>query len=289
MIITIQMLKQDLIAAALAGALAFAPATLVAQNTSTGASTAPEAKPAKELQSPAGPADDQWRFSVVPLAWLAGINGNVTVRGRTADVNVNFDQIFQHLDGAFMAYLEARKDKFGFYAQPTYLKLEGDGNAGPLQGSLTLKMWVLEAGGIYQLGKWGEQKPLELDVFAGMRYWSLDADVNLNGTRGDLINFSGSTTLDLYDPLVGLKAQRYLTEKLSLVLRGDIGGFGASNSSSDLSWQAIGLLGYDVSKHFAVFAGYRALALQKETGSGSGKHGADLILNGALLGFDYTF
>jgi hypothetical protein len=283
------MLKQDLIAAALAGALALAPATLVAQNTVTNASTAPEAKPAKDLQSPAGPAEDKWRFSLVPLAWLPGIDGNVTVRGRTADVNVNFDQIFQHLDGAFMAYLEARKDKFGFYAQPTYVKLEGDGNAGPLQGSVTLKMWVVEAGGFYQLGKWGEEKPLELSVFAGMRYWSLDADVNINGTRGDLINLSGSTTLDLYDPLIGLKAQRYLTEKLSLVLRGDIGGFGASNSSSDFSWQALGLVGYDFSKHFAVFAGYRALALRKETGSGSGKHGVDLIFNGALLGFDFTF
>jgi hypothetical protein len=281
-------MKTKVLLALLACGPALIPSAPLAQDAPATGDKVAEAKAPMEVQKPDGPAGDKWRFSVVPLAWLSAINGNVTLRGKQTDVNLNFDRIFQHTDGAFMAYLEARNDKFGFYAQPSYMKLSGDGNAGPLQGNLTLKMWVAEAGGLYQLGKWGEEKPLQVDVFAGVRYWGLDTDIDLHGQHG-LIDFSGSSTIDLYDPLIGLSVQKHLTEGLSVVVRGDIGGFGASNSSSDFSWQAIALVGYDFTKHFTAFAGYRALALRKEDGSGSGKHGVDLVMNGALLGFNFTF
>ena len=188
-----------------------------------------------------------------------------------------------------MTYVEVGKDKFGFYGQPSYMKLSADGNAGPLQGSVELQMWVVEVGVYYQLFKWGEEKPLTVQALAGMRYWDVHTEVGVNGTRGDLINFSASSTFDLYGPLIGLSAQKDPIQKLSVVVRGDIGGFGASNSSSDFSWQAIALLGYDITKHFSLYAGYRALGIRKENGSGDTQHGADLTLNGALLGFDFTF
>jgi predicted porin len=72
-----------------------------------------------------------------------------------------------------------------------------------------------------------------------------------------------------------------------VTLRGDVGGFGISNSSSDLSWQVVALIGYDFTRHFLLYAGYRALALDESNGGGSSKKGADLVLNGALIGLDF--
>jgi hypothetical protein len=77
----------------------------------------------------------------------------------------------------------------------------------------------------------------------------------------------------------------YLTKKLSLNLRGDMGGFGIFGSdSSHFSWQAMGLLGYDINEKFSAFGGYRALSANADEGSGTSKKGFDAIMHGLMLG-----
>jgi hypothetical protein len=227
--------------------------------------------------------DDPWRFTVAPLLWGAGINGNVTVRNRSADVNVDFNQILDHTDAAFMAYFEARNSEFGLYLQPNYMRLSADGSIGPLEGSDTMKIWIVEGGAFYNIVTWGQDKPLTVDAVVGVRYWNLNNDLKLSGPNGR--SFNAQSTQTLTDPLVGLRVQKHLTEKWSLNLEGDIGGFGISDQSSDFSWQTVGLVGYDFTRNISAFAGYRALGVRKE---GSEK-GADLVLSGALLGVEFTW
>ena len=278
-----------LIGLAFAGALALTPATLVAQGTAPGASQAAEANPAKALPNSAVPAEDQWHFRTDPLLWFAQIHGDATVLGHQADVNVSFDQIVNHLEGPpLMAYLEARQDKFGFFAQPIYMKLRADANVGPLNGSDTLALWVVEAGGFYQLVKWGEEKPLTIEAVAGARYWNLYNNLNLHGPDGHLV-FSGSKTIILTDAIVGLRGSKHLTDKLSLNLAGNAGGFGWSSSTTTFSWEATGTVGYDFTRRFSVYAGYNALGVEKHTGSGASENGANLVLSGALVVFDFRW
>jgi hypothetical protein len=187
------------------------------------------------------------------------------------------------MDSGFMTYLEFGKSKYGFYGQPNYLTLSADGTQGRVHGDDTLQLWIVEAGGFCQIGKWGEERSLTLDATAGVRYWNLHNEIELNGTGGN-VKIDRGSTMSLTDPVVGMRARQYLTPKLSLTLRGDFGGFGMTSQMSDFTWQALGLVGYDFTKRFSLFAGYRALAVDKEIGHGSGKHGADLILNGALFG-----
>jgi hypothetical protein len=260
--------------------------TLCAQDAPAGSNQSAEPKMALEARNSSASGEDPWQFSVVPLLWLSGVNGNVTVNGHQLDVDVGFDELFQHFNGGFMADFELRKKKFGFYVQPNYMKLAMDANAGPLSGNDDITMWIVEGGGFYQFAEFGEDKPLTLEAVVGVRYWSLGNDFTLTGSRG-AINLSGSDSTSLVDPLVGLNARKYLTRKLSVTFRGDVGGFGISNNSSDLSWQVVALLGYDFTRHFSLYAGYRALALDEGSGGGSGKKGADLVLNGALIGLDF--
>jgi hypothetical protein len=277
--------KLPLVKTALAAVLGLTT-TLYAQDAPAGRDQPAESKLALETRDSAASGEDPWQFSVIPLLWLSGVNGNVTVNGRTADVNVGFDELFQHFNGGFMADFELRKNKFGFYVQPNYMKLAVDANAGPLSGNDDITMWIVEGGGYYQFAKFGEDKPLTLEAVAGVRYWNLHNELSLTGSRG-IVNFNGSDSTSLVDPLVGLNARKYLTKKLSVTLRGDVGGFGISNNSSDLSWQVVALLGYDFTRHFSLYAGYRALALDEGSGSGSSQKGADLVLNGALIGLDF--
>ncbi len=231
--------------------------------------------------------EDKWQLITAPFLWAAGIDGNVTLRGITSDISIGFDQIKDHLEGAFMTYVELRKEKFGFYANPMYLKLTGSAStAFPFntrQTDFEQQLWVVEVGGFYNLVKTGpEDKPLVVDAIAGGRYWNNEFNLSYSGPHVPTV--SRGESKNLIDPFIGLRADQRLSKKFHLTVRGDIGGFGASNSSSDFSWQAMGLAGYDFSKRFTLFAGYRALALKKEDGSGTDRHGIDITLNGPILG-----
>ena len=46
-------------------------------------------RPAPTLSSPSG-----WQFRVTPYAWAPSVNGDVTVRGRTVDIDMSFWDLF---------------------------------------------------------------------------------------------------------------------------------------------------------------------------------------------------
>ena len=277
--------QQNLLAAAFAGAPTLTT-TLVTQAAPATNDMTTEARSPNDIQNAAPATEDPWHFSLIPLGWLAGVGGNVTVHGHQANTDVSFDQILDHLKGIAMVDLELSKGRFGFYAQPNWIKLEADGNVGPLRTTDEMQIWIVDAAFTYQLGKWGEEKPVTLDALAGVRYWNIGNELTESGLFG-LTSFNGSHTLSLIDPIIGLRAQIYLTRKLSLRLHGDIGGFGISEDSSNFSWQAMGMFGYDFSRHFSFGIGYRALSVDKHTGGGSSLEGAHIILHGAILAFDF--
>jgi hypothetical protein len=201
-------------------------------------------------------------------------------------VDADLDELLDHLKGIAMLGFQVRREKFGFYAQPNWIKLEEDGSAGPLNAFLEQKLWIVDVAGFYQLLKVCDEKPKTLDFLAGVRYWNINNELTLHGSGG-LIDFHRSDTRWLVDPIVGLRGTWYFTPKFNLKLHGDVGGFDISDHSSDLSWQAIGTIGYDFTRHFAVDLGYRAISVDKESGSGSDAKGTDVILHGFLLALNF--
>jgi len=74
------------------------------------------------------PAIPGWTFSLTPYAWAISLNGPVTVKGRTTDVDANFFQILDHtqfpkglLESAALG--EARYDRFALLTDIAYFKL----------------------------------------------------------------------------------------------------------------------------------------------------------------------
>ena len=64
-----------------------------------------------------------WQFRVTPYAWAPSVNGDVTVRGQTADIDMSFWDLFNSGSSgaelnslaALMGYVEARKGPWGIY------------------------------------------------------------------------------------------------------------------------------------------------------------------------------
>lgn len=241
---------------------------------------------------------DDWQFLVTPYIWGIDVDGNATVKGRDVDVDTSFSDILDDLNFGVFAEGEARKGRFGVFANVIYADLEADDNRRILRIKTDAKILYLGGGVYYRLGPWnlsaerGDAGPkLVVDPYAGGRYTYLDADLKIR-TRGPL--FTGDRTpsdsKSWFDPIVGVRTIWALTPKWRLVAFGDVGVFG----DSDSSWQAAGLLGYRFGMfggdaNGQVLAGYRALSQDYEDGSGRNKFKWDGTLKGPVLGFSIDF
>ena len=231
--------------------------------------------------------DDRWQLITTPFLWGTGLEGDMTIHGRTVEVDLGFDDLLEVTDYGFMTYLELRKKKFGFYASPSYMKLSGDAHPQRPRASADFEQhfWLVEGGAFYNLVDTGGDKPFILDLIAGVRYWNIDTEVNIQGEGPLGRELSIGSLFEVTDPIVGVRLHQHITSKLSFAIRGDLGGFHISEGdTSDFSWHAMGLLGYDLSQRFTLLAGYRALGIETDEGTGTSNKGVDLIFQGLMLG-----
>ena len=249
---------------------------------------------AQETVSPA----NQWRLSFTPYGWLPFLVGDTTVRGRTVAIDVDPIQVLDHLERApWMSYAEARNGPLAFYNDIFYanLGLTADGVrsrsvhaqiGGTLSAAVGLDFEevVVEVGGAYEVARWASAagSSTAIDVLGGARYWHQEMSINLalsaNLEISDLVLSQGIAiarggSVDWVDPLVGGRIRHQLAPGQELMLRGDIGGFGAG---SEFSWNVLAAYSFDICAQDGVtysgLVGYRALDVDYEQGSGRTKY-----------------
>lgn len=257
----------------------------------------------------------QWRLSFTPYAWLPWLQGEMTVKGRTVDLDVDPIQVVEHLERApFMGYAEARNGPLALYNDIFYANLgltaEGvrsravaPGITGTLGAALGVDFEeaVVEVGAAYEIAKWpsGGGSSTAIDVLAGARYWYQDMSINLAlaGTVdvGDLVVSGGAAisrggSVDWIDPLVGGRIRHQLAPGQELLVRADIGGFGAG---SEFSWNALAAYSFEICAQdgivYSGILGYRALDVDYEQGSGRTKYEYDVLQHGPLTGLTVSF
>ena len=290
--------------------------TLVAIGATLGA--AATVASAEETEPPA----DKWTVSFMPYGWLAFLNGDITVKGRTAAVDVSAKQVIEHLEGMpWFSYAEARKGRLALYNDLFYSKLgisEGVslrrverqvGGTLDAAASLDFEQTIVEVGGAYEIARWSSAGSANgssasgsytaIDVLAGARYWHQKMGINLDVSGGvtirDLI-LSGnlaiarSGSVDWVDPVVGARLRHRFAPGHELAVRGDVGGFGAG---SQFSWNALAAYSWDFAVRNGVtysgVLGYRALYVDYEQGSGRNKYAYDVLTHGPILGLNIGF
>jgi opacity protein-like surface antigen len=224
-----------------------------------------------------------WAFTVEPYFWMAGMNGRVGVRGLSpADINVDFSQIFNHIDWSpppVMLAGEARNGRYALFTDFIYLGLEADGtSSGPLalSAEADMKTLIWTFGGSYRLVDNGTAT---LDVLAGGRLWHLDSDLTVTGPLA-VREASGSKTW--VDPLIGVAGDVALGNGFGLHGEADVGGFGVG---ADIDWQVQGTLQYRYSDSVTLEAGYRYLAVDYD----SDGFVFDVAMQGPIIGAKFRF
>jgi hypothetical protein len=204
----------------------------------------------------------------------------VGVNGFDASVHAGFGDVFSNLDIGLMAVSELRYKRLLLPLDLMWIKLSDD-KALPIQVvAITAKAKVQNFFLSPEVGyRFVETPRLTVDAFTGFRYWHLGANLRFEP------NFLGntfSTSQNWADPLLGARFQTPLGRKFRFTLFGDIGGFGAG---SQLEWQAVPVLGYELNKRFTLQGGYRYLDVNYR--SGGFKY--DVRMSGLLLGVTIRF
>lgn len=234
-----------------------------------------------------GHTKDQWELSVTPYLLAPSIKGD-TGAGRfinNAAVDVDSGDIFDHLDLGSMIHLEAQHQSgWGMVLDYAFMDLSSKTQS-PLNSSHQIKADVfqgtLETFASYRTAVTSQDN---MDSYAGIRWWDIDADLELrNGTS----NPSVSAGDDWIDPVVGLRWVRQWTPTWSTALDGNIGGFGiASDFTSAITFVA----SYAISDGISLVAGYKALWVDYDNDEDGTDHFAyDTVTHGPLIGASFKF
>ena len=222
-----------------------------------------------------------WDIDLGIYLWALSMDGTMTVRGQEAEVDVPFSDIFDNLDLAFSTHLEARKreSNWGWFFDVYWADLGIDFDQ--VTGNLDMQMTYLEAAGAYNTSR-------SFQLFFGFRYISMDTTIKLEPqipvppqvpTR-----FDGSQSWT--DLMVGGRWKKEIGERWRFFARGDVAGFGISDSS-DFTWNVVLMGQVMVSSRFSFLFGYRWLDIDYE--NKDDQFAMDVRQAGPVLAFGYAF
>ena len=232
-------------------------------------------------QDTADSPDDGWQFMLAPYLLMGSVSGEATVGvGGPAEVNMDFGDILEKLQFAFMLHGEVFKDRWGLIADYSYLKL-GDNITTEQIGviDITQKQAILETFISRRFRHdWGW-----FDLYGGIRYWDNSLDLDLQGLPIDQISVGENWV----DPVIGGRVIYNFSDRFTGMFRGDIGGFGVG---SDFSYNLQPGVGYHVSDWFTLMLQYKYL----HTDYKNDKEGLDYFAykagtHGPLLGLLFRF
>ena len=197
------------------------------------------------------------RFIVAPYGWMSGISGETGVRDLSADVDVSFGNLLDHLRFAAMGTFEVGYDRWLGVVDGMYISVQVDRTAslGPGQQDLTAKSktFIGEAFGGYSIVPASD---LIVDILAGARFWSVEASLNVVGSNASAERSRNPTWTDA---VIGARLRWAASERWNVSGGGDGGGGGPRGSKGTA--QAYATAGYELSELWEVFGSYRYLYL----------------------------
>jgi hypothetical protein len=219
----------------------------------------------------------QWRYTITPYAWLTGLSGQVGIGPVASNIDLGVSDVLDMLKFGIMGSAEARKHSWVIAADAIYAKLGAGrtvaflGETGSLD--LTQSETIIQPVGGYTIGNnvWG------LDLLGGLRYWNLNASLDVERPRASN-EHSGSRSW--VDATGGFRFRWVPVTLARLVIAADGGGGGSQST-----WQAYGSLGVDPSSYWTLGVAYRWLAVDYKRDNFL----YDTTMKGFIFGATYRF
>jgi opacity protein-like surface antigen len=226
-----------------------------------------------------------WRFTIAPYLWTPRTEIDLAVGDLERSATLDFSDVVEDLRFGFTTHFEATWREWTGLLDVFYFKLEKEETTGAgLPTEMDFQELFVEFGGTYRLATLpiGRTGRLTLEALGGGRLVYVDAELSI-GAR------LRTRTATLIDPMVGGRVAYHVTDTVALWFRGDVAGFGISDSQSQLTYNLIAGLNWRFAHAASIFAGWRHLHVEIEKGSGLSTLDADVSMTGPVLGVNFYF
>ena len=202
-------------------------------------------------------AEPEWRFSLTPYIWFAGLEGDVGVVGLPpAPVDISASDAVDDTETSLMVLMSAKKGSHGVFADLFYADVRSEEELVPAPVSLFAKTTTKTT--IFTLAYQYEQYNsggAVLDLLAGARYWDVDGELRFSGGLGYLGNRKFSDDDSWVDPLIGFKGRVPLGDSRFYLAGGAaLGGLGVG---SDYFYEISANIGYQWNDAIGTAVGFR--------------------------------
>lgn len=244
-------------------------------------------------------------LQISPYVWMTGLKGDVSPfrLAPTVEVDKNFSDVLKDIDFAGFVDFYYRQDRFVFSGDIMYVNVSDAQAVGPkrfdasiiglpldfdisnakIKVNSTTFNSTLTAG--YRLV---DEPNISFDLLGGVRLWrvsnevSIAADVSLDGLPIADGALSLKKSFGWVDPLIVARSKISITDKVSVLLNADVGGFGAG---SKLTWQVLGTVNYSFNENWTASIGYKHMAVNYDRGG----RVFDTKLSGPVMAVTYRF
>lgn len=227
--------------------------------------------------------ENTWQYTATAYGWFPGITTTVETPIGEIEAEVDFDEVLETLDIAFLGAFEARKGRLSLIGDLQFFDVSAETERAP--GALTgaeidSQLLIFSAYATYALV---DSEDLRFDVGGGLRYNDTSVEAQLlqeGGTAGASFEDDGGWT----DLLLAARVHRQFNDEWYGIGYADIGGFGIEDSS-ELTWQVSAGAGYKFNDKWSMVGGYRHYSVE---------HGDELVtatieVSGPFLGVQAKF
>jgi hypothetical protein len=226
-------------------------------------------------------AGEGWDWVAAPYLWAAGVSTDIDLpAGQPPAGGVSSDTTFadavDKLDGAFQIHVEGQGDRFGVFADFTFLGLADENDHPRFRTESDLDTRLFELAAVWSPG---EGRYQGLDLFAGLRYIDADLAMQFKPVNTAFPTTTRDVDATFYDFMLGARYTWALSDRWGLTVRGD-GSFGDTEGS----WNASAVANYKTRRGAWIF-GYRYLTVDLEARGNA----VDITMSGPMIGYGFKF
>ena len=229
-----------------------------------------------------GPTEVGYRYRLLGQPQEASMNKKM---------QMSPSDVFDALKLGLMGHFDARyQEKWGIWLDYAFMNLAKSDSL-PFDRTTGVYMGFYQ--GVFE-GFVTYRTPLEkgvVDYYGGVRWWHNEVRFSLDQNHPLVKLEEMDRDIDWYDPVIGAKWTYPLNESWDLTLRGDVGGFGISDSTSDFSAVVeIGAL-YSMTPQWQMRVSFKSMWVDYTEGT-AGKADRfvyDTVSYGPIVGIIYKF
>ncbi len=225
-----------------------------------------------------------WKFTVTPYFWMAGLNGDIAPFPKfpVAHTDQSFGDILDDFQTGGALAFNAQHGKWSVLGDVSYIDTDSGRQA--VSASPDYTVAGLESKATWLTGAIGyrvaETPAYALDLFGGVRMNWQDNAVRLVKTDNTQLN--GDHDENWTDPIIGARIIAPLAPKWDFTGMADAGGFGVG---SRLTYQLYAAATYRLSDRWSLTAGYRYMSVDYRNDGFI----SDIVEQGPILGTQFRF